>query len=428
MQVEIVTSRSGLARAISGKRIRCFSTAFILATAANIGASQGALGPTGGEIPQAAQNLAAPDVATPGIDIGDLMRQARALPILDEAQEPAPSIIVPSIEASPAKAPSKDAHSLDEAASLPDQPIYLPQIVMEPQEELTPGPDEIILSFTRTIQTARQNARAEMRHIREAIAVQEALAGSPDDILEFEEMKVARWIVDAVREASEVTGVDMIYMMALADKESSLIPDIAARTSSAEGLFQFIEQTWLECVATFGADHGLADEAEAISVDKSSGRRSVADAEERERILNLRRDPLIAGLMAGEMLKRDRARIEAAIERELTWHEMYMAHFLGAGGAIRLLKTAKESPKKTASSIFPAAARANRTLFFAGKGKGKAISVTQFQELIENMIAPRMERYASLEAAPANSEAAPANADVARASVGPLPRRLRAGS
>jgi hypothetical protein len=84
--------------------------------------------------------------------------------------------------------------------------------------------------------------------------------------------------------------------------------------------------------------------------------------------------------MAGEMMKRDRARIEAEIERELTWHEMYMAHFLGAGGAIRLLKLAAESPKKAASKEFPAAARANRTLFFAGKGKGSALSVAQVYE------------------------------------------------
>jgi hypothetical protein len=321
--------------------------------------------------------------------------------------------------------PDPIAAIADEALHFP-LPRHLAFAPLNPRrlaKEAANHPDEIIHRFGQSVQGSviRHDARADLRRIREAIREIAALEGNPDDILEFEEMKVARWIVDAVRQASAATGVDAVYMMALADKESSLIPDISARTSSAEGLFQFIEQTWLEVVGTFGATHGLDAEAEAVSVDKATGRRSVADAKERERILNLRRDPLIAGIMAGEMMKRDRIRIETALERVLTWHELYMAHFLGAGGAIRLLKLADTSPKKAASKEFPAAARANRTLFFAGKGRGSALSVEQVYARIETMIAPRLERYASL-----NEE--PTFAQLARVRSGPLPTRLRSGS
>lgn len=226
------------------------------------------------------------------------------------------------------------------------------------------------------------------------------MEGDPDDILVFDEMKVARWIVDAVREASARTGADVVYMMALADKESSLIADIAARISSAEGLFQFIEQTWLECVETFGRAHGLEAEADAISVHAASGRRSVPDLDMRRRIFDLRREPLIAGVMAGEMMRRDRARIEAALGRKVSWQELYLAHFLGAGGAIRLLKLIERNPRKAASKEFPAAARANRTLFFAARGRGAAFSVEQVHARIGTMIASRLERYASLDQGP----------------------------
>lgn len=406
MRIENASPRGGFARFVSAKRIRCFSTAFILATAANIGASQGALGPTTSDLSTGAvitgSVLAQPPVTAPGIDIGKLMAKSKALPEFNSPSEQIPTLA-------------------NAAPNLPEHFSYTPPSTLRLSEDVASDPAAIIERFTQTARQVRSNARADLRHIHEAIRELEAQAGDPDDILEFQEMKVARWIVDAVRQASMLTEVDQIYMMALADKESSLIPHIAARTSSAEGLFQFIEQTWLEVVERYGAAYGLEAEAEAIDVDKKTGRRSVSDEAERERILNLRRDPLIAGIMAGEMMKRDRARIEAEIERELTWHEMYMAHFLGAGGAIRLLKLAAESPKKAASKEFPAAARANRTLFFAGKGKGSALSVAQVYERIETMIAPRMERYASLEAAPPLTQ-------MARARSGPLPVRLRAGS
>src|SRR3954470_9000186 len=84
---------------------------------------------------------------------------------------------------------------------------------------------------------------------------------NPDDDLVFGEMTVPRWLAETVVRAAQATNVDPAYMMALADKESSLLPD-KARTSSAEGLFQFIETTWLEVLRRYGSKHGYAAEAE----------------------------------------------------------------------------------------------------------------------------------------------------------------------
>jgi soluble lytic murein transglycosylase-like protein len=84
--------------------------------------------------------------------------------------------------------------------------------------------------------------------------------------------------------AAQVTGVDPAYLMALADKESSLLPDNKARTSSAEGLFQFIESTWLEVLRRYGPKHGYVAEAEAIQVVQ--GRPVVSDGNERGRLLS----------------------------------------------------------------------------------------------------------------------------------------------
>src|SRR3954454_19565804 len=109
---------------------------------------------------------------------------------------------------------------------------------------------------------------------------------SPNDVLVFEQMRVPRWLAEAGVRAAQVTNVDPAYLMALADKESSLLPDNKAHTSSAEGLFQFVESTWLEVLRRYGSKHGYAAEAETIQMVE--GRPEVSDSKARMRILGLR--------------------------------------------------------------------------------------------------------------------------------------------
>src|SRR5689334_18880788 len=153
----------------------------------------------------------------------------------------------------------------------------------------------------------------------------------PKDEIVFGEMKVPRWLAETIVQAAQVTGVDPAYLMALADKESSLLPDNKARTSSAEGLFQFIETTWLEVLRRYGSKHGYAAEAEVIQTVQ--GRPVVADSNERERILDLRRDPHLSALMAGEMITTYRQILAGKVARDPSFAELYMAHFLGVNGA-----------------------------------------------------------------------------------------------
>src|SRR5215210_4214373 len=130
------------------------------------------------------------------------------------------------------------------------------------------------------------------------------MSGNPNEVLVFEEMRVPRWLAESVVRAAQVTGVDPAYLMALADKESSLLPDNKARTSSADGLFQFIESTWLEVLRRYGPKHGYTAEAGAIRLVR--GRPVVSDDKDREQILRLRRDPYLSALIAGEMINTHR--------------------------------------------------------------------------------------------------------------------------
>ncbi|MHC2016641.1 transglycosylase SLT domain-containing protein [Methylobacterium sp. CM6247] len=223
----------------------------------------------------------------------------------------------------------------------------------------------------------------------------ESAVGDPNDILEFGPMKIRRHLVQKIVRAAQAVQTDPVLLMAVADKESSFITEVQAKTSSATGLFQFIERTWLGVVRDFGPKYGLTQEA-ALVVSGDNGKPSVADAAERTRILELRRDPYLAALMAGEMLKRDAARISLRIGRELTLGEVYLAHFLGPDDAEEFLATVVDKPTSAAAQMLPGPARANRSIFFAaqrGRRKAASLSVAQVHEKFETMMSTRGARY-----------------------------------
>ncbi len=250
--------------------------------------------------------------------------------------------------------------------------------------------------------------RAGARRILHAVAVVACCAGAaparadhlevepaanPPERLAFGEMRIARWLAETVVRAAEATRVDPSLLMAMADKESSFNPSIRASTSSAEGLFQFLDGTWIEVLKRYGAKHGYAAAAEAIRPVK--GRMTVGDAD-RAWVLSLRRDPYLAAVMAGEMIRATQDTLVAGkTERNVSGTDIYLAHFLGVNGASRFLDLMDDSPEKAAPAAFPRAAKANRSLFFdakvAAKGKGK--SLAEVHALLADVMGKRVQRY-----------------------------------
>jgi hypothetical protein len=248
--------------------------------------------------------------------------------------------------------------------------------------------------------------------------IQEDLATLPrvteaqgEAAVRFGERSVPRKVVDTIVKASDEAGVDPVYMMALADKESSFDTDAKAATSSAQGLFQFVARTWLEMIRDYGARYGLADEAAAV---KGRGSAITVAAGMRARVLGLRNDPRVAALMAAELIKRDRERIEARVGRALTTTELYLAHFLGTASAGRFLSLSSEKPDEVAGREFRSAARANRSLFTekAG-GKRRSLTVAELHGRIDGMIDRRLNRYQGVSAVAEALDKAPAQVDVA---------------
>ncbi|WP_375454587.1 lytic transglycosylase domain-containing protein [uncultured Methylobacterium sp.] len=175
-------------------------------------------------------------------------------------------------------------------------------------------------------------------------------------------------VVDAIRDGAQSSGVGFDYLLATAQRESALDPSAKAGTSTATGLFQFIEQTWLGVMKSAGPKLGLQTYADAI-VARPDGTYAVADATQRQAILDLRRDPKIAATLAGAFTQKNGEALSAALGREPTAGDLYAAHVLGARGAATLIAAAQASPERAAALDMPEAAAANRGLFYDRSGR-----------------------------------------------------------
>jgi hypothetical protein len=178
-------------------------------------------------------------------------------------------------------------------------------------------------------------------------------------------------IRNAIREASVATGVPFDYLATQAEQESGFKADARASTSSAAGLYQFIESTWLQMVREHGAKHGLDDLSRSITPSDKGPR--VADPVLRAKILELRDDPKLAAAMAAELARGNHAQLGQSLGREIGATDLYLAHFLGAGGATRFLTALRTDPGRPAADVLPEAASANRAVFFASDGRARSI-------------------------------------------------------
>lgn len=180
-------------------------------------------------------------------------------------------------------------------------------------------------------------------------------------------------IAGAIKQAADATGASFDYLISTAKIESNLNPNAKASTSSARGLYQFIEQTWLGTVKQAGAAFGYGNYANAIS-QSPSGTYSVSDPATRDQILKLRDDPAANAAMAGALTQANSFKLSGELGRRPTDGELYMAHFMGAGGAAKLISAAQSNPSVSAPAMFPNAAAANRSIFYNHDGSARSVS------------------------------------------------------
>ena len=165
-----------------------------------------------------------------------------------------------------------------------------------------------------------------------------------------------------LRQASGRTGGDFGFLVRVAERESRFQSGVKAANSSAAGVFQFTEQTWLQMVKNHGAKYGMATQANAIKA--VGGRYEVPDADQRQAILARRNDPRLATQMATELASDNRKFLEKRLGRAATQGEVYAAHAFGLSGALRMIQAREAAPDRPADQVLPAAAKANPGIFY----------------------------------------------------------------
>jgi hypothetical protein len=180
-------------------------------------------------------------------------------------------------------------------------------------------------------------------------------------------------VAGAIRDAARSTGASFEYLLTAARIESNLNPAAQATTSSAKGLYQFIDQTWLATLKHAGPAHGYGQYADAITLN-ADGRYEVADPIQRAAIMRLRSDPTMSATMAGAFTQTNAAQLASAIGRQPSEGELYIAHFLGSDGASKLINVAASQPRANAAELFPQAAAANPSIFQNRSGQPRSAS------------------------------------------------------
>lgn len=172
-------------------------------------------------------------------------------------------------------------------------------------------------------------------------------------------------VVNAIRQASDITGVRFGYLMAIAQIESSFNPNAQAKTSSALGLYQFLTGTWNQMINTKDATGQTYGELYGIGPDD-------------------RTDPRASAIIGGLYTEQNSNYLAKRINRDPTNTDLYIAHFLGAGGAVKFL-TADQNAD-AAQLMGAAVANANAPIFFdktTGQSRTVADVYTRFAAKIE---------------------------------------------
>lgn len=162
--------------------------------------------------------------------------------------------------------------------------------------------------------------------------------------------------------AAKMTGVPVDWLTVIAGIESSFKYDVKSKTSSATGWFQFINDTWDGMVKAYGSKYGIPSRA--------------ADPERKAR-----KDPRANALMGAMYIKDNYNHLSKALGRkDLTDTDVYMAHFLGAGGATKFFKA---DPNALAYKVFKDAYSANMPLFFVNSKPSQPRTIAGIYKLFQ---------------------------------------------
>lgn len=175
----------------------------------------------------------------------------------------------------------------------------------------------------------------------------------------------------AIRLSQLYTGVEFGLLMELTAAESGFRTQARARTSSAKGLQQFIDRTWLNMIHQYGHKYGLESYAAQVVHYKDEYGRDTPMIENpivHRQVLEMKNNPRLSALMAGDFIIENRTKLSCYLKKNITRTDIYLAHFLGPNDSILFLDALQKNPEGSAADLFPEAAEANRPIFYNWRG------------------------------------------------------------
>jgi hypothetical protein len=174
--------------------------------------------------------------------------------------------------------------------------------------------------------------------------------------IETKEARMKKPVVDVpadirgyIEEAASRAGVPVNVMMAIAKQESDFGRAKDPTSSSAKGLYQFIDGTWESMVKTAAPIYGLPT---TITRD----------------------DHRASAFMGAEYARQNKIAFEKVMGRPQKDGEMYISHFMGTQGGIDFVKAYEQNPGQNAAAAFPKAANANKTIFYNDNGTPRSMA------------------------------------------------------
>ena len=193
-------------------------------------------------------------------------------------------------------------------------------------------------------------------------------------------ISVPQSLAYVLNSAGTKSGVDFDYLLQTAVRESSLNPSAKASSSSAVGLFQFLESTWLQVMKDEGPRLGYQSYADAIT-ETQDGDFVIKDAKLKAEVLKLREDPQVAADLAAAFTRNNGSYLYEKFGRMPSPGELYIAHFLGPKGAEKMFTAGLADPDQIAAKLFPKQAKANPSIFY---DDGQARTIRQvYKSLVQ---------------------------------------------
>lgn len=158
----------------------------------------------------------------------------------------------------------------------------------------------------------------------------------------------------------KITSLSPDLLATFASIESNFDYLVKATTSSATGWFQHLDKTWDDILKMTFSKYGLKDNS----------------------VRQMRKDPRANGLMGAELLKDNARVLRAALGREPTDTELYVAHFFGAGAAKSFLTANRTA---LGNKLFPKQAAANVGIFYQ-RDKVTPLTIAEIMAVFEKKV------------------------------------------